>query len=130
MDFPARPSVSVPTPPGVADALGVAPIEVVADAFNYLTLLESAQAVRDLSPEITAIASMDRGGVIVTAMGDGVHDFVSRYFAPATGIPEDLVTGGAHCALTPYWSKRLNKTAFRTYQASPRGGGDQLPAGR
>ncbi len=65
---------------------------------------------------------MDRPGVIVTAQGDGIHDFVSRYFAPAKGIPEDPVTGAAHCMLTPYWAKRLSKNVFRAYQASRRGG--------
>ena len=122
MDFPARPSELVATPPGLAEALGVTPIEVVADRFNYLALLETAQVVRELSPDIAAIARLDRSGVIVTASGDGVHDFVSRYFAPAKGIPEDPVTGGAHCTLTPYWANRLNKTVFRAYQASRRGG--------
>jgi PhzF family phenazine biosynthesis protein len=122
MNFPARPSKPVSTPHGLADALGVAPIEVVADAFNYLALLESAQLVRKLAPDIAAIARIARSGVIVTASGDGRYDFVSRYFAPAKGIPEDPVTGGAHCALAPYWAKRLNKTAFRAYQASRRGG--------
>ena len=88
MDFPARPSEPVSTPPGLAEALGVPPIEVVADDFNYLALLESAQAVRALSPDFAAIARMDRSGVIVTAIGDRVYDFVSRYFAPAKGIPK------------------------------------------
>ncbi|MFT4256817.1 MAG: PhzF family phenazine biosynthesis protein, partial [Pseudoxanthomonas sp.] len=122
MDFPARPSEPVETPPGLAEALGTAPVEVVADAFNYLALLESEQIVRELAPDIQAIARMDRGGVIVTAPGDDDYDFVSRYFAPAKGIPEDPVTGGAHCALAPYWAKRLDKTTFRAYQASRRGG--------
>jgi PhzF family phenazine biosynthesis protein len=122
MDFPARPSEPVSTPPGLAEALGVPPIEVVTDGFNYLALLDTAPVVRGLSPDIAAIARMDRSGVIVTARGDGVHDFVSRYFAPAKGIPEDPVTGGAHCTLVPYWAKRLNKTVFRAYQASRRGG--------
>ncbi|MFT4196872.1 MAG: PhzF family phenazine biosynthesis protein, partial [Pseudoxanthomonas sp.] len=122
MDFPARQSEHVVVPPGLAEALGTAPVEVVADAFNYLALLESAQSVRELAPDISAIARMDRGGVIVTAPGDDDYDFVSRYFAPAKGIPEDPVTGGAHCALAPYWAKRLDKTTFRAYQASRRGG--------
>jgi PhzF family phenazine biosynthesis protein len=122
MDFPARPSELVSTPPGLTEALGVAPVEVVADAFNYIALLKSAQVVRELAPDIAAIARMDRSGVIVTAFGDDAYDFVSRYFAPAKGIPEDPVTGGAHCALAPYWAKRLNKTAFRAYQASRCGG--------
>ncbi|MFY9822317.1 MAG: PhzF family phenazine biosynthesis protein [Thermoanaerobaculia bacterium] len=122
MDFPSRPSQPVPVPPGLAEALGAVPMEVGVDAFNYLALLESAQVVRELAPEIAAIARMDRSGVIVTAPGDGTYDFVSRYFAPAKGIPEDPVTGGAHCALAPYWAQRLGKTEFRAFQASRRGG--------
>ena len=122
MDFPARPAERVPTPPGLANALSVAPIEVLADAFNYTALLESAQIVCELAPDIAALSRMDRSGVIVTAPGDGNYDFVSRYFAPAKGIPEDPVTGGAHCMLAPYWSNRLDKTSFRALQASPRGG--------
>ena len=122
MDFPARRSDPIQTPPGLAEALGAIPIEVVADRFNYLALLESARVVRGLSPDIAAIARLDRGGLIVTATGDGGYDIVSRYFAPAKGIPEDPVTGGAHCALVPYWAKRSGKAAFRAYQASPRGG--------
>ncbi len=122
MDFPVRPSEPVATPPGLAEALGVVPVEVLSDTFNYIALLESAQLVRELAPDIAAIARMDRSGVVVTACGDETYDFVSRYFAPAKGIPEDPVTGGAHCALAPYWAKRLGKTAFRAYQASRRGG--------
>ncbi|MCS6124451.1 PhzF family phenazine biosynthesis protein [Shewanella baltica] len=122
MDFPARYPERVDMPIGMADVLGAIPIEVAADAFNYLVLLDSAQAVRELSPDIAAIARMDRGGLIVTAPGDNGYDFVSRYFAPAKGIPEDPVTGGAHCGLAPYWAKRLNKKSFRAYQASKRGG--------
>jgi predicted PhzF superfamily epimerase YddE/YHI9 len=78
--------------------------------------------VRHLAPDAAAIARLDRDGVIVTAPGDGGYDFVSRYFAPAKGIPEDPVTGGAHCALAPYWAARLRKTEFRAFQASRRGG--------
>jgi len=122
MDFPARLSQPIATPPELSDALGAVPVEVVADAFNYLALLESAQVVRKLAPDIAAIAGMDRAGVIVTAPGDDGYDFVSRYFAPAKGIPEDPVTGGAHCALAPYWAGRLNKSVFWAFQASQRGG--------
>jgi PhzF family phenazine biosynthesis protein len=122
MDFPARLSEPVATPPGLGEALGVVPLEVVADSFNYLALLDSEQVVRELAPDIAAIARMDRSGIIVTAPGDSTYDFISRYFAPAKGIPEDPVTGGAHCALAPYWAKRLKKTAFRAFQASRRGG--------
>ncbi len=122
MDFPARASGSVNAPRELRGALGVDAVQVLADAFNYLVVLEHAQAVRELTPDFAAIARLDRGGVIVTAPGDLGYDFVSRYFAPAKGIDEDPVTGGAHCALVPYWAKRLMKTAFRAYQASRRGG--------
>jgi PhzF family phenazine biosynthesis protein len=122
MNFPVRRSEPVSAPAGLADALGIAPIEVFANTFNYMALLASAQIVRALAPDIAALARLDRDGIIVTAPGDGDYDFVSRYFAPAKGIPEDPVTGGAHCMLAPYWAKRLGKTLFRAYQASPRGG--------
>ena len=122
MHFPIRAAAPVSAPPGLAEALGAVPVEVFADAFNYTALLANAQVVRELSPDIAGIARLDRGGLIVTAPGDGVYDFVSRYFAPSKGIPEDPVTGAAHCMLTPYWAKRLNKREFRAFQASRRGG--------
>jgi PhzF family phenazine biosynthesis protein len=123
MNFPARISETVTTlPPDLAQALGVVPLDVAADAFNYIALLKNAEDVRDLEPDMAAIARLSRDGVIVTAAGDGDFDFVSRYFAPAKGVPEDPVTGGAHCALTPYWAKRLNKAEFRAFQVSRRGG--------
>ncbi|MGP3916637.1 PhzF family phenazine biosynthesis protein [Nonomuraea sp. 10N515B] len=122
MDFPVRRPEPVPAPAGLTQALGVVPLEVVADAFNYTALLPAARQVRELTPDLAAIAGLDRSGVIVTAPGDGDHDFVSRYFAPAKGIPEDPVTGGAHCSLAPYWATRLNKREFRAFQASRRGG--------
>jgi PhzF family phenazine biosynthesis protein len=122
MDFPARQSEPVSTPPGLADALGVVPVAVFANTFNYMALIESVQVLRELAPDMAALARMDRPGVIATAQGDGIHDFVSRYFAPAKGIPEDPVTGAAHCMLAPYWAKRLGKTVFRAFQASRRGG--------
>jgi PhzF family phenazine biosynthesis protein len=122
MDFPVRSCEPVTAPPGLSEALGVVPQEVCASASNYMALLASAQAVRELAPNIAAIAQLDCSGVVVTAAGDGAYDFVSRYFAPRKGIPEDPVTGGAHCGLAPYWAKRLGKTDFRAFQASPRGG--------
>jgi PhzF family phenazine biosynthesis protein len=122
MDFPARLSEPLSSPPGLAEALGADPIEVFANEFNYMALLESAAVLRELMPDMAKLVRMDRSGVIVTAKGDGEYDFISRYFAPAKGIPEDPVTGGAHCMLTPYWAKRLDKTLFRAFQASPRGG--------
>ncbi|MGB8013021.1 MAG: PhzF family phenazine biosynthesis protein [Terriglobales bacterium] len=122
MDFPVRTSEHVVAPPGFAEALGSTPIEVCVNAFNYMALLESAQTVRELAPDMATLARMDRAGVIVTAAGNGVYDFVSRYFAPAKGIAEDPVTGAAHCMLAPYWAHRLGKTEFRAFQASRRGG--------
>src|SRR5208282_4327354 len=95
---------------------------VFVNAFNYMALLESPLLLRALAPDMAALARVDRGGVIVTAAGDGTYDFVSRYFAPVKGIPEDPVTGAAHCMLVPYWAKRLGKTELRAFQASPRGG--------
>jgi PhzF family phenazine biosynthesis protein len=122
MDFPARTSETIVPPPGLAEALGAVPLEVSANSFNYLAMVESAQVVRSLAPDVAAIARLDRSGVIVTAAGDGPYDFVSRYFAPAKGVPEDPVTGSAHCMLAPYWARKLGKTEFRAFQASRRGG--------
>jgi PhzF family phenazine biosynthesis protein len=122
MDFPARSAARVATPPELINALGEAPLEVLTDSRNYLALMESAAALRALAPDMAAIARIERSGVIVTARGDQGFDFLSRYFAPAIGVPEDPVTGSAHCMLTPYWAKRLDKTEFRAFQASRRGG--------
>jgi PhzF family phenazine biosynthesis protein len=122
MNFPSRPSEPIAAPPDLAAALGVVPVEVFVNEFNYLARLESARAVRDLTPDFALISRLDRDGVIVTAPGDDDYDFVSRYFAPAKGIPEDPVTGGAHCMLTPYWAVLVRKNEFRAFQASRRGG--------
>ncbi len=122
LNFPARPSERIAIPSAFAQALGAAPVEVLLNEFNYMAVFENAQIVRDLAPDMAAIARLDRLGAIVTAPGDDGYDFVSRYFAPAKGIPEDPVTGAAHCMLAPYWGKRLDKSAFRAFQASRRGG--------
>jgi len=122
MDFPARPGELVAPPAKLLSALSIASAETFSNDFNYMAVLESAQAVRGLAPDIVAISQLDRAGLIVTAPGDAGYDFVSRYFAPAKGIPEDPVTGSAHCMMTPYWAKRLGKTEFRAFQASQRGG--------
>jgi len=126
MDFPARPPSPVEMPPGLDAALGVRPAEVLHDRFNYLAVLDSVAAVRGVTPDFRAVARLDAGGLIVTAPGDapadGGYDCVSRYFAPAKGIDEDPVTGGAHCALTPFWTARLGKREIRAFQASVRGG--------
>ena len=122
MDFPARPSVPTTPPVELTEALGATPVEVFENSFNYMAVVENVQALRALAPNMAALARVGRPGVIVTAPGDGTYDFISRYFAPAKGIPEDPVTGAAHCMLAPYWATRLGKTSFRAFQASRRGG--------
>lgn len=122
LNFPARPCEPVAPPSGLAEALGVKPLETCINSFNYLALVEDAGVLRGLAPDMMALARLDRSGIIVTAPGEGQYDFFSRYFAPAKGIPEDPVTGAAHCMLAPYWEKKLHKSPFRAFQASPRGG--------
>jgi PhzF family phenazine biosynthesis protein len=122
MDFPIRRCEPTTPPEGLAEALGAVVEETLWDGFNFVVRLAAADEVRILSPDLTAIERMPCAGVIVTAPGDGEHDCVSRYFAPAKGIPEDPATGGAHCALTPYWAKRLGKNEIFAFQASARGG--------
>ena len=125
LNFPARKPAPVAPPPGLEAALGCHPhelLEVLDDGFGYTVVLADARAVRDLAPDFNAIARLVRPGLAVTARGDGAYDCVSRYFAPAKGVPEDPVTGSAHCALAPYWGARLGKTTLRAFQASRRGG--------
>ncbi len=120
MDFPARPPVPCTVPEMLLKGLGQTPVEVLA-ADDYLAVFDSEDAVRAITPDFTLLSQLDLRGVIVTAPGADV-DFVSRFFAPKCGIPEDPVTGSAHCELTPYWAKRLGKTAFTARQVSRRGG--------
>ena len=122
MGFPAILSEPVLAPAGLAEALRIAPVEVYGNSSNYLAVLDNPTALRQLAPDMPAIARLDRPGLVVTAPGDGRYDFISRYFAPAKGLPEDQVTGSAHCMLCPYWAKRLGKNAFLAFQASHRGG--------
>jgi PhzF family phenazine biosynthesis protein len=108
--------------PGLLEALGVASGETFHHPNGYdLTVLDSADAVRALSPDFRALAALGDTLNIVTAPGTDT-DVVSRVFAPAAGIDEDPVTGSAHCVLTPYWAKRLGRDEFTAYQASARGG--------
>lgn len=122
MDFPARPCSEAEGPIGLAEALGATPIEVAWDGFNYIARLETPTQVRELSPDLSAIEKFDCAGVLVTAQDGSEFDFVSRYFAPAKGIPEDPVTGAAHCSLALFWAPRLQKSEFEAFQASKRGG--------
>ena len=122
LDFPATPAVPATAPSGLEDAVG-APIRSVGKTpFDYLVELESEAAVRRLEPDLVRIGRLPVRGVIVTAASSGGQDFVSRFFAPAAGVPEDPVTGSAHCALAPFWGARLGLTDLSGYQASERGG--------
>lgn len=120
MDFPARPPETCAVPAGMTAALGAKPSEVLA-ARDYLAVFDTEAQVRALAPDMAAVAALDRFAVIATAPGKDV-DFVSRFFAPGRGVPEDPVTGSAHCTLIPYWSKRLGKKELSARQVSTRGG--------
>jgi predicted PhzF superfamily epimerase YddE/YHI9 len=123
LDFPRTPAVPTPAPPGLEEALGATPRWTGRSPFDWLVELDADATVRALAPDLALIARIDARGVIVTARADdGAHDFVSRFFAPAAGIPEDPVTGSAHCALAPFWAERLGKTELVGFQASARGG--------
>jgi PhzF family phenazine biosynthesis protein len=121
LDFPARPPEHCQVHPRLIEALGTVPLEVLA-ARDYLVVYQNEEQVRTLQPNMELLSLMDRFAVIVTAPGSGGVDFVSRFFAPAHGVPEDPVTGSAHCTLIPYWSKRLGKTRLHARQISRRGG--------
>lgn len=120
LDFPARPAKPCDVPPGLGAALGCTP-ETVLKATAYLAVLPDEDAVASLTPDLAGVAALDADGLIVTAPGRRV-DFVSRYFAPAVGIPEDPVTGAAHCTLAPYWAARLGHSTLTARQISRRGG--------
>jgi PhzF family phenazine biosynthesis protein len=122
LDFPADDLRPVPVPPTIVAALGVIPQAAVRGRNDLLAELDSPHAVRQLTPDLAAVSTLDARGLIVTALGEDDCDFVSRYFAPAAGIDEDPVTASAHCTLGAYWSAKLNKTAMTGRQLSARGG--------
>ncbi|SDM79873.1 PhzF family phenazine biosynthesis protein [Nonomuraea jiangxiensis] len=121
MDFPAKESAPAPVPPGLEKALGRTPVHVEKSQLDLLVELDSEESVRSLTPDIATLETLDARGVIVTARGTET-DFVSRFFAPKVGVPEDPVTGSAHCALSPYWSARLGRPDLTGAQLSARGG--------
>ncbi len=121
LDFPADPPVPVSDGAAVVRALGTRPEALLSGRDKYLAVLVSERAVRDASPDERALAALDRLGVIVSAPGTDC-DFLSRFFAPKVGVPEDPVTGSAHCVLAPYWAARLGKTKLHARQVSARGG--------
>lgn len=120
LDLPVRPTEPCEPPEALSRALGCQPRET-RRARAFLAVLENEAAVRDLQPDLRAVEELDAAGLIITAPGLEV-DFVSRYFAPKLGVPEDPVTGSAHCALVPYWAERLGKTQLEARQLSTRGG--------
>lgn len=123
LDLPATPATAAPPPSGLIEALGLRPRWVGRTKFDYLVEADSEDTVRRLQPDLGALERTDARGVVVTSRAQTPgYDFVSRFFAPRVGVPEDPVTGSAHCALAPFWSTRLNKTEMTAYQASPRGG--------
>jgi PhzF family phenazine biosynthesis protein len=128
LDFPARPARQADLPPGLSEALGLAaPVWTGRSTDDFLVVLGSDQEVTGLRPDLAALAEIRVRGTIVTAPSSRPGaDFVSRFFAPAVGVPEDPVTGSAHCTLAPYWCQRLGRDSLTGYQASPRGGTVQV----
>lgn len=123
LDFPATPSVPAPVTAELSRGLGASMRYVGRTAFDYLVELESETVVRNLVPDLNELGRLPVRGIIVTARSQGGnYDFVSRFFAPAAGVPEDPVTGSAHCGLAPFWAERLSQTELVGYQASERGG--------
>ncbi len=120
MDFPALAAHPVEPPADLVAGLGAEPTAAYAD-MDYLALFETEAEVRALAPDQLALGRLDRRGVIVSAPGESV-DFVSRFFSPNMGVPEDPVTGSAHCMLAPFWGERLGKTTLVARQVSRRGG--------
>jgi len=121
MDFPSRPVHSMIPPSGLQEALGVTPIAILSSVEDLLVVVESEEAVRELKPDFAALERIECRGIMVTSRGSR-SDFVSRFFAPRFGVPEDPVTGSAHCVLVPYWSSELHKKSLHAFQISKRGG--------
>lgn len=122
LDFPATPEERADAPDGLLESLGIAnPVYVGRNRFDFLVEVASEDEVRALDPDHAQLRRIPVRGVIVTSRSRD-FDFVSRFFAPGSGIDEDPVTGSAHCCLTPYWSAKLGKDAMTAFQASKRGG--------
>jgi len=122
MDFPALAPWTCATPPAaLIEGLGKAPDAVVQIEDDYFAIYDSQEEVRRIRPDFRLLEKLHPAGVAITAPGDDA-DFVSRFFAPSYGVPEDPVTGSTHCSLAPYWGKRLGKTSLHARQISERGG--------
>lgn len=130
MNFPSREPSPCEPPVQLLKALGEQPTETLA-ADDYIVVYESEDIVRRITPDMTLLCQLGLRGVAITAPGSG-FDFVSRFFAPKLGVPEDPVTGSTHCSLAPYWGKRLNRARLKALQCSRRGGevGCELVADR
>lgn len=122
LDFPANPPRSTVFPEGIERVLAKPVREVLATKDHLVCVLDSADAVAALVPDMAAVAGLSKWALIATAPGEGEVDFVSRFFAPRKGVIEDPVTGSAHCVLTPFWAKRLGKKSLVARQLSKRGG--------
>ena len=122
LDFPSQPPKPVKSPKLLPEAIGTMPIYTGVNV-DLLVLIDGEQIVRKMRPDLEILKRLDVRGVIVTSVSDDErYDFVSRFFAPAVGVPEDPVTGSAHTVLTPFWSKRLDKKDLTARQLSKRGG--------
>ncbi len=122
LDFPSQPPSEISSPKLLPDAIDAIPVYTGLNE-DLIVLVDSEQTVREMNPDLSLIKQLDVRGVIVTAESeDDQFDFVSRFFAPSVGIPEDPVTGSAHTVLIPFWSKRLNKDSLLARQVSKRGG--------
>jgi PhzF family phenazine biosynthesis protein len=124
LDFPVKIATPAEPPPELLPALGVSsPLAVAKNVFDYLVEVESEEELRALKPDHSKLRKIPVRGVIVTARSSSPEfDFISRFFAPGSGIDEDPVTGSAHTALGPYWGAKLGRTEMTGYQASARGG--------
>ena len=121
LNFPSTPVTPVEPPPGLLSALNVSPLYIGKSQFDLFLELTSEDELISLKPDFYSLKTISTRGIIVTASSRN-YDFISRFFAPGLGINEDPVTGSAHCALAPYWEKKLGKNSFSAFQASKRGG--------
>lgn len=123
LDFPVKDEQPAEAPPLLLESLGAQGKYVGRNAWDYLVEVATEDDVRAIQPDHAKLRTIPVRGVIVTARSSSSEfDFVSRFFAPGSGVDEDPVTGSAHCALTPYWAKKLGKTEMTAFQASQRGG--------
>jgi PhzF family phenazine biosynthesis protein len=124
MDFPSRPPMRCDLPVELLPALGLKTAQVMRSQRDYLVVVDSAEQVRTLTPDIAALSKLDIGigGAIITAPGEDEVDYVCRFFPPSAGINEDPATGSIQCTLAPYWAGRIGKQTFRVQQLSSRGG--------